>query len=222
MISIKNKYTIIHITGEQTIFATLHGDECKIIKKYSTILPNSNSRKGGQSALRFSRLRDEARFNYVTKVIDLMKELFPNGVAFVSGSDELRNNLIKRIQGMEMNKYLKCINEINFNKVITIIPTILKDHQKVKDTQLLKEFFNRLSIQDKTVIGERNVNFARESDAIDVLIICESVIDLYHESVNKIQKVYVCSNTTHEGAIFEQCGGIGAYLKFNIYIEDEE
>ena len=53
--------------GNGSLFATLNGNHREILHKMSVELPKKHGR-GGQSALRFARLRLEKRHNYVTKV----------------------------------------------------------------------------------------------------------------------------------------------------------
>ena len=216
MMIYKNKYKIIHVTGDATIFATLQGDMFKIIETYKTIMPNSNSRKGGQSALRFSRIRDECRHNYITKILDINKEIFKdnNNELFISGSEELRASLTNRI-----NENHTVIAEIDINKVAKKIPNIISTNKKIKEENLVKEFYNRLGENNKCISGEKNVYHADSMNAIETIIISESVTEKYQELLHKIKNIHIISNITQEGNLFESCGGIGAYLKFNIYID---
>lgn len=61
--------------GHGTLFGTLTGNTREILHKFTVDLPKKHGR-GGQSALRFSRLRDEKRHNYVRKVAELAVQLF--------------------------------------------------------------------------------------------------------------------------------------------------
>jgi peptide chain release factor subunit 1 len=56
--------------GNGTLFGTLAGNTREVTHKFTVDLPKKHGR-GGQSALRFSRLRDEKRHNYVRKVAEL-------------------------------------------------------------------------------------------------------------------------------------------------------
>ncbi len=53
--------------GNGTLYGTLQGNTRTILHKFSVDLPKKHGR-GGQSAVRFARLRMEARHNYVRKV----------------------------------------------------------------------------------------------------------------------------------------------------------
>jgi peptide chain release factor subunit 1 len=60
--------------------------------------------RGGQSALRFSRLREEKRHNYVRKVAELAVQFFISGdkVCFLA-QVLLRSNLITRLLFLQVN-----------------------------------------------------------------------------------------------------------------------
>jgi hypothetical protein len=53
--------------GNGCLFGTLSGNTREVLHKFSVDLPKKHGR-GGQSALRFARLRMEKRHNYVRKV----------------------------------------------------------------------------------------------------------------------------------------------------------
>lgn len=53
--------------GNGSLFGTLSGNTREILHKFTVELPKKHGR-GGQSALRFARLRLEKRHNYVRKV----------------------------------------------------------------------------------------------------------------------------------------------------------
>jgi peptide chain release factor subunit 1 len=61
-------------TGNGSLFATLNGNHREILHKMSVELPKKHGR-GGQSALRFARLRLEKRHNYVTKVAEMAAQV---------------------------------------------------------------------------------------------------------------------------------------------------
>jgi peptide chain release factor subunit 1 len=65
-----SRFGFIVMDGNGTLFGTLAGNTRQVIHKFLVDLPKKHGR-GGQSALRFSRLRDEKRHNYVRKVAEL-------------------------------------------------------------------------------------------------------------------------------------------------------
>ena len=61
--------------GNGTLFGTVAGNTREVVHKFTVDLPKKHGR-GGQSALRFARLRDEKRHNYVRKVAELAVQHF--------------------------------------------------------------------------------------------------------------------------------------------------
>lgn len=69
------RYGFIVMDGNGTLFGTLSGNTREILHKFTVDLPKKHGR-GGQSALRFARLRMEKRHNYVRKVAELATQIF--------------------------------------------------------------------------------------------------------------------------------------------------
>merc|ERR1719258_76209 len=63
------------MTLMQCLIGTLQGNNRDVLHKFSVDLPKKHGR-GGQSALRFARLRLEKRHNYVRKVAELAVQMF--------------------------------------------------------------------------------------------------------------------------------------------------
>ena len=61
--------------GNGSLFGTLSGNTRNIISRFSVDLPKKHGR-GGQSALRFARLRLEKRANYLRKVAETANVIF--------------------------------------------------------------------------------------------------------------------------------------------------
>lgn len=80
-----SKFGFIVMDGNGTLFGALAGNTREITQKITVDLPKKHGR-GGQSALRFSRLREEKRHNYVRKVAELAVQHFiTNDKVNVSG-----------------------------------------------------------------------------------------------------------------------------------------
>ena len=62
-----DRYGFIVMDGNGSLFGTLSGNTREVLHKFTVDLPKKHGR-GGQSALRFARLRLEKRHNYVRKV----------------------------------------------------------------------------------------------------------------------------------------------------------
>lgn len=69
------RFGFIIVDGSGALFATLQGNVRNVLTKISVELPKKHGR-GGQSANRFARLREEARGHYVRKVAELATQMF--------------------------------------------------------------------------------------------------------------------------------------------------
>lgn len=79
------KFGFIIVDGAGALFATLQGNVRTILQKITVELPKKHGR-GGQSANRFARIREEKRAHYVKKVAQLATQNFiTNDVANVKG-----------------------------------------------------------------------------------------------------------------------------------------
>merc|ERR1712012_217975 len=70
-----NKFGFIVMDGNGALFGTLSGNTREVLHKFTVDLPKKHGR-GGQSALRFARLRLEKRHNYVRKVSEIATQVF--------------------------------------------------------------------------------------------------------------------------------------------------
>ena len=68
-------FGFIIMDGNGALFGTLSGNARAVLHKFSVDLPKKHGR-GGQSALRFARLRMEKRHNYVRKVAEESVRMF--------------------------------------------------------------------------------------------------------------------------------------------------
>lgn len=93
-----SKYGFIIMDGAGCLFGTLTGNTRDVLHKFTVDLPKKHGR-GGQSAMRFARLRVEKRHNYVRKVAELATQHFitndrPNVAGLVlAGSADFKTEL---------------------------------------------------------------------------------------------------------------------------------
>lgn len=92
------KFGFIVVDGNGALFGIVQGNNREILQKITVELPKKH-RKGGQSSVRFARLRDEKRHNYLRKVAELCTFHFisndvPNVVGLVlAGSANFKTEL---------------------------------------------------------------------------------------------------------------------------------
>jgi peptide chain release factor subunit 1 len=93
-----DKFGFVVMDGNGCLFGSLCGNTREILHKFTVDLPKKHGR-GGQSALRFARLRLEKRHNYIRKVAETSKQIFitndvPNVAGLIiAGSAGFKNEL---------------------------------------------------------------------------------------------------------------------------------
>lgn len=102
----------------------MQGNTREVLHKFTVDLPKKHGR-GGQSALRFARLRMEKRHNYVRKVAEVATQLFitndkPNIAGLIlAGSADFKTELSQSDMfdpvGNFCNKFIPLITLVSFN-----------------------------------------------------------------------------------------------------------
>lgn len=184
------KFGFIVMDGNGTLYGTLSGNTRNILYKFAVDLPKKHGR-GGQSALRFARLRLEKRHNYLRKVAELAVTYFINpsdsrpnvsglilaGLADfkteLSQSDMFDQRLQKIIVKIVDTSYGF---ENGFNQAIDLAKDSLKNVKFVQEKQLLSSFFAEIA-QDtgKYCFGVRDCLFALDGGAVHTLIVFENL-----------------------------------------------
>ncbi|OJD30080.1 eukaryotic peptide chain release factor subunit 1 [Diplodia corticola] len=182
------KFGFIIMDGNGALFGTLSGNTREIVHKFSVDLPKKHGR-GGQSALRFARLREEKRHNYVRKVAELAVQNFITNdkvnVAglILAGSADFKNDLNasdlfdQRLQA----KVIKVVDvsyggENGFNQAIELASETLSNVKFIQEKKLINKYFEEIS-QDsgKVCYGIEDTLKALELGACEVLIVYENL-----------------------------------------------
>ena len=195
-----NKFGFIVMDGNGALFGTLCGNTRDVLHKFTVDLPKKHGR-GGQSALRFARLRLEKRHNYVRKVAETAVQLFitqdrPNIEGMIlAGSADFKTELSQsdmfdqRLQ----SRVLKVVDvsyggENGFNQAIELSAEVLSNVKFIQEKKLIGRYFDEIS-QDtgKYCFGVDDTLKALEMGAIETLIVWEN-IDVTRFSLNNHAK----------------------------------
>ncbi|CAH0380707.1 unnamed protein product [Bemisia tabaci] len=183
-----NKFGFIVMDGNGSLFGTLQGNAREVLHKFTVDLPKKHGR-GGQSALRFARLRMEKRHNYVRKVAETAVSLFitndkPNVSGLVlAGSADFKTELSQsdmfdpRLQA----KVIKLVDvsyggENGFNQAIELAAESLQNVKFIQEKKLISKYFDEIS-QDtgKYCFGVDDTLRALELGAVETLICWENL-----------------------------------------------
>jgi peptide chain release factor subunit 1 len=176
--------------GNGTLFGTLSGNTREVLHKFSVDLPKKHGR-GGQSALRFARLRMEKRHNYVRKTAELATQFFINPATsqpnvsglILAGSADFKTELSQSdmFDQRLAAKILKVVDvsyggENGFNQAIEISAEVLSNVKFIQEKKLIGKYFEEIS-QDtgKYVFGVDDTMAALEMGAVETLIVWENL-----------------------------------------------
>ena len=183
-----NKFGFIVMDGNGALFGTLCGNTRDILHKFTVDLPKKHGR-GGQSALRFARLRLEKRHNYVRKVAETAVQLFitqdrPNIEGLIlAGSADFKTELSQSdMFDPRLNtKVLKVVDvsyggENGFNQAIELSAEVLSNVKFIQEKKLIGRYFDEIS-QDtgKYCFGVTDTLQALEMGAVETLIVWENI-----------------------------------------------
>lgn len=181
-------FGFIIMDGNGALFGTLSGNTRDIRQKFSVDLPKKHGR-GGQSALRFARLREEKRHNYVRKVSEVAVQNFITNdkinVAglILAGSADFKNDLNQSdlFDPRLSSKVIKIVDvsyggENGFNQAIELSSETLGSVKFIQEKKLINSYFDEIS-QDtgKVCYGVEDTLRALDAGAAETLIVFENL-----------------------------------------------
>jgi peptide chain release factor subunit 1 len=183
-----DRFGFIVMDGNGSLYGTLQGNTREILHKFTVDLPKKHGR-GGQSALRFARLRLEKRHNYVRKVAELAVQFFitDNKVncagIVLAGSADFKNDLnTSDLFDPRLAKAVLKVVDVSygmdpgFNQAIELASDTLSNVKLVAEKKLLQQYFDQIS-QDsgKFCFMVGDTLQALEMSAVETIIVWENL-----------------------------------------------
>lgn len=183
-----SKFGFIIMDGNGALFGTLSGNTREIVHKFTVDLPKKHGR-GGQSALRFARLREEKRHNYVRKVAECAVQNFITNDKvnvqglILAGSADFKSELAQSemFDGRLQVKVIKVVDvsyggENGFNQAIELAAETLSNVKFIQEKKLIQKYFDEIS-QDsgRVCYGIEDTLKALELGAAETLIVFENL-----------------------------------------------
>jgi peptide chain release factor subunit 1 len=197
-----DKFGFIVMDGNGALFGTLSGNTREVLHRLAVDLPKKHGR-GGQSALRFARLRLEKRHNYVRKVGELASQFFlSNDKVNVTGiilagladfktelatSDLLDPRLVVKIIKIVDVSYG---GDNGFNQAIELSAEVLANVKFIQEKKLISKYFDEIA-QDtgKYCYGVNDTLYALDLGAVETIVVWENL---------EITRYQLKNNTTGE------------------------
>ncbi|KAI3631705.1 hypothetical protein MIR68_010178 [Amoeboaphelidium protococcarum] len=184
-----SKFGFIIMDGHGTLFGSVSGSAREILHKFDVDLPKKHGR-GGQSAMRFARLRMEKRHNYIRKVAELATQLFinvdrPNVSGLVlAGSADFKTELSQsdlfdpRLQPIIVNIVdISYGGENGFNQAIELSADALANVKFVQEKKLIQKYFELINLDSgKFCFGvDDTMKCLMDMRAVEHLIVYENL-----------------------------------------------
>lgn len=181
------KFGFIVLDGHGALFAVLSGNSKEIKQNISVDLPKKHGR-GGQSSVRFARLRLEKRHNYLKKVSEIATQVFisanrPNIHGLIlAGCADFKSDLYQAdfFDQRLKAKVAKMLDvayggENGLNQAIEQSEEILQNLKLVSEKKTIKVFFDEVvSGSGKVCFGVEETMSCLEMGCMEVLIIDEA------------------------------------------------
>jgi peptide chain release factor subunit 1 len=183
-------FGFIIMDGNGSLYGTVQGSNKEVLHKFSVDLPKKHGR-GGQSALRFARLRLEKRHNYVRKVAELATHFFidqssnrPNIQGLVlAGSADFKSDLARSdlFDPRLLKIVIKTVDvsyggENGFNQAVELSADTLGSVKLVKEKKLLQQYMEEISMDTgKYCFMVDDTLHALDIGAVENLIIWENL-----------------------------------------------
>lgn len=182
-------FGFIIMDGNGCLYGTLQGNTRAILHKFSVDLPKKHGR-GGQSALRFARLRLEKRHNYVRKVAEIAVNMFigsdnkvnVKGIV-LAGSADFKSDLARddNFDPRLLKAVIKTVDvsygmDPGFNQAIELSAETLSNVKLVQEKKLLQQYYDEIS-QDtgKYCFMVEDTLKALDMSAVGTLIVWENL-----------------------------------------------
>jgi peptide chain release factor subunit 1 len=184
-----DRFGFLIMDGNGALYGTVCGNHREVLHKFSVELPKKHGR-GGQSALRFARLRLEKRHNYVRKVSEIATQCFvtdskPNIAGLIlAGSADFKTEMTTsdlwdpRLDAILIKPMLDIAygGENGFNQAIELSSETLKNVKFIQEKKLITQFMDQVA-QDtgKFCFGIKDTMTALDMGACETLIVWENI-----------------------------------------------
>lgn len=179
-------FGFVVVTGDGCLIATLQGNDKTILHQMEVDLPKKHN-KGGQSSVRFARLRQEARHNYLRKVGEYVNQLFLRDercwlkaivlAGFADFKDELRDSsfLDPRIKDKVIHTVdISYSGMPGLQQAIQLSGDVILQNRLIQEKTLLQSFFQHIAMDTgRYVFGSSDVIAALEQGAVETLLVNE-------------------------------------------------
>ncbi|MEK6962984.1 MAG: peptide chain release factor aRF-1 [Nanoarchaeota archaeon] len=228
----KSVYGMVVLDRRDATIALLKGKTIIPLLTTHSEVPGK-TRAGGQSSVRFARLREGAAIEHFKKIAGYMKEQFlflkelkgillgGPGVTindFVE-RDYITGDVRKKIIGI---KDLSYTGEFGLQELLEKSSDVLASEEVVEEKNIMQRFFLMLAKEaGKVNYGKDAVMKDLQLGAVDILLLSEELPDETLEEFEKVAEqlgtnVIIISTETREGVQLREMGKVAAILRYEV------
>lgn len=232
MLDIKETFGLVTLDRRECTIGLLKGTQISPLDNITSGVPGK-IKAGGQSAARFSRLREEASKEFFKRIAQLMQNHFlemknlkgiliggpgPSKEDFLN-ENYLNNQLRQKIITTQDISYT---DESGLKELVEKSQDVLAKEAITEERNLLQKFFKLLAVKPElAAYGKDEVLNAITLNAAGEVLISDALDeDISNEIEEKAEasgaKVSFISTDTPEGVQLKEIGGIAAFLRYQI------
>ncbi|HLD05735.1 MAG TPA: peptide chain release factor aRF-1 [Candidatus Nanoarchaeia archaeon] len=236
---------LMDMTEEKAVYGMVvldRRDATLALLKGKTIIPlltthsevPGKTRAGGQSSVRFARLREGAAIDHFKKIASYMKEQFLflkelKGILLGGPSvtindfiqkDYITGDVKKKIIGI---KDLSYTGDFGLQELLEKSSDVLASEEVVEEKNIMQRFFLMLAKEPgKVNYGQDAVMKDLKLGAVDILLLSEELSDEALEEFEKVAEQYgtdvkIISTETREGVQLREMGKFAAILRYEVH-----
>lgn len=233
MLETEEIYGLLIIERNEASIGILDGKHIKLLQNMTSGIPGK-TRAGGQSSQRFARIRESMTKEFFKRVAEAIKKHFWDNKKLkgilVGGPIPTKDEFLDQSQLVTaLKEKVIAVKDLGgtgmhgLEELVELCQDVLSDQEITKQRQILDLFFEKLAKEpNKVSYGEAEVEDRLNRGAVDKLIISKS---LPKEKIKFLEKlaqsssteIYLVTKETTEGVQFDNLGGAGAILRFEIH-----
>lgn len=194
------KFGFVIVDGNGVLYATLQGSTKTVLQRMLVQLPKKHGR-GGQSAMRFARIREEKRNYYIRKVCELTTQHFitddrPNVKGIIlAGSAQLKTQCFESdIFDARLKVVVLAHLDVSYgqdnglNQAITMGADAMGGVRFVQEKKIVGKFFENIALDTGMVVfGVEDTIKALELGALETMLLFEDLTIMRLEIKNPVK-----------------------------------
>lgn len=184
IVGAKDVYLLVVMDGREATVATLKGSHIQVIKKLNSMV-HAKVRKGGQSANRYERGREESITGYYTRVAEIINATaeqyqFKIKGLIVGGPGPTKEGFVKnnilnyqvKVLGTYDTGYT---DEFGLHEMVEKAADLLKEQEAFQERKIIERFMQEIVRKELAVYGYEQTKRALDNKQVSTLIINEDI-----------------------------------------------